>query len=188
MQRDRGTADLAQDELRPMPPRHGANGNERAEIKAGFRADNHRRFDLADDTAQARNGIAQLPARNGGNANHRIQQRPQRAILMQRQHRNVDAFGGERVAQQDDVSLRAATFESAQHYGKTRSRYVGMQHLTQHSGTHHGLYGAIWHLAGTSHDKSLPSKHRPDIPTTFVNSSPFAGYSRPRLGGTACTS
>jgi hypothetical protein len=50
-----------------------------------------------------------------------------------------------------------------------------MQHLTQHSGTHHGLYGAIWHLAGTSHDKSLPSKHRPDIPTTFVNSSPLLG-------------
>jgi hypothetical protein len=83
------------------------------------------------------------------------------------------------------MSRCAAALESAQHNGKTRTRDAGMQHLTQHSGTHRGLYGAIWHLASTSHDMGLPSKHRRDIQGTFVNSVPFAKCSGPQPGNTA---
>lgn len=114
------------------------------------------------------NGVAEVSARNGGNANPRIQQRPQRAILVQRQHRNIDAFSGESVAKKNNVPLRATAFEGAQHDGKTRPRYVG----TQHFGTQHGLrcYSA---LAGTSHDKRERIKYQLDIPSTFVNPNTF---------------
>ncbi len=121
--RDRGAADLAQNKLGSTVPWQCSYGDKRAEVEARFGADNDRGCHVADQAAQAGYGIAQLSSRNLGDANGGIEQRPQRTVSAQRQNgdADADAFGGERVTEQDHVPLRAAALESAQYERERKS-------------------------------------------------------------------
>ena len=72
--RDRRTADLAQNKLRPARSRQCAHRDKRAKIEARFRTDDDGRSQVADQAAQAGNGVTQLSSGNLGDANSGIEQ------------------------------------------------------------------------------------------------------------------
>jgi hypothetical protein len=102
--------------------RQRSHCNKRAQIEACFRTDNDGRSNVADQAAQAGDGVTQLPPGNLGDANSRVKKPTQRALDAERQNDNADPFGGERIAEQDHIPLRAAAFESAQH---NREDWIG---------------------------------------------------------------
>ena len=78
---------------------------------------------VANQAAQAGNGVTQLSSGNLGDAEWPGSSKPaQRAFDAQRQNDDADTFGGQRIAEQDHIPLRAAAFESTQHDRQRGSR------------------------------------------------------------------